>query len=367
MSISDDFAWYWFTNIESIGRRTRNKLLEIFDTPENILKSDNKTIDSISFLTDRQKSMIIKSDMEKTKRDYDKLQNLGVRFISCENSEYPVSLQNIPDKPHALYIKGHIPNEDNLSVSIIGSRNASEYGKNIAAMIGGEFAKNGVNVISGLAKGIDSAAQRGSVSFGGTTCAVLGCGPDICYPKSNIELYMMIQKNGCIMSEYPPGTAPLAGYFPERNRIISGLGDIILVVEAGEKSGSLITVDCALEQGKEVYAVPGRVTDKGSLGCNMLIKNGANVFVSVEDILEMQGIFSNRKYSVNKKINIVLATEEKMVYAKLGLEPKHVNRIVHETGLPVQTVMRIVLNLEMRHVIRQSANNYYVIDVYNQE
>lgn len=209
-----------------------------------------------------------------------------VKSIKVTDVEYPNRLRNIPDRPQLLYVKGELPREEVLTVGIIGARNCSTYGKQIATEIGREMALHGVQVISGMARGIDGIGQRAALLHGGETYAVLGSGVDICYPKENYDIYNKASLQGGIISTYPLGTPPLARNFPPRNRVISGLADVVVVIEAGMKSGTMITVDMALEQGKDVYVVPGRISDRLSEGCNYLISEGAYIILSVDNFVE---------------------------------------------------------------------------------
>ena len=208
------------------------------------------------------------------------------RKILRTDREYPRRLLEIPQAPKQLYVRGKLPEEGVPSVAVIGARDCSYYGQEVAKRLGRLFGENGIQVISGMARGIDGIGQQAAVQAGGSSFAVLGCGADICYPRQNQDLYDRLCKQGGVISEYEWGTPPRAGYFPPRNRIVSGLADAVIVVEARKKSGTLITVDMALEQGKEVYAVPGRLVDDLSSGCNYLIKNGAGILLDMEEFME---------------------------------------------------------------------------------
>ena len=222
-----------------------------------------------------------------------------------------------------------------------------------------EFASCGVQVISGLARGIDGWAHKGAIDGGGETFAVLGCGVDICYPSQNINLYREIQKKGGIISEYEEGEKPLGWHFPLRNRIISGLADIVLVIEAKKKSGSLITVEYALEQGKSVYALPGRVGEALSEGCNNLIFQGAQIAKNVEIILEELEILDKMTKEKNKKTEIRLARKEEMVYSCVDLKPKHLDEIIKLTDLELLEVQEILVKLELMELVTEPIKNYY--------
>ena len=234
----------------------------------------------------------------------------------------------------------------------------------MALSFGEELAKNGFIIVSGMAKGVDGIAHRGALNGGGLTYAVLGCGPDICYPRENKGLYRDILKKGGILSEYPPGTMPLPIHFPARNRIISGLSDIVLVIEARERSGSLITADMALEQGRDVYALPGPVTSELSRGCNCLIKQGAEVLLSPDELLRESGIWQRISKSDNSKNSlknkIMLESTENLVYSKLDLYPKSKEKILQETGLGAAEVIRALVALELKGYIHEISKNYYV-------
>lgn len=223
-----------------------------------------------------------------------------------------------------------------------------------------ELASCGIEVISGMAKGIDGVSQRAAIDAGGKTYAILGCGVDICYPREHFDLYQHIQENGGIISEQPPGTSPLPQHFPARNRIISGLADIILVMEAQEKSGSLITADMALEQGKDVYALPGSIDSNLSWGCHNLIKQGAGILLSPKELIEELGIFHKTKMKKVTENEIALETPEKLVYSCLDFEPKNLGRILELTGLTIPILMDALVNLELKGYIREISKNHYV-------
>lgn len=210
----------------------------------------------------------------------------GIRMVRLGEKEYPKRLSNIPGPPKQLYYMGELPREEVPSVAVIGARDCSEYGKFVARRLGETLGRNGVQVISGMARGIDGITQQAALEAGGRSFAVLGSGVDVCYPSSNRPLYEKLKVQGGILSEYIPGTKALGRLFPPRNRIVSGLADVLIVVEAREKSGTLITTDMALEQGKDVYVVPGRITDRLSDGCNRLLRMGAGVILNPEDFVE---------------------------------------------------------------------------------
>ncbi len=227
------------------------------------------------------------SYLRRTAQEYEKK---GIRYIWAGEPDYPERLRCIDDPPFGLFVKGRLPNQERPAVGIVGARMASTYGKTQARRYASSLAAAGVQVISGMARGIDGIAGRGALDAGDDSFAVLGGGVDICYPKENRDLYEALADRGGLISEYRPGVQPQNRFFPSRNRIISGLSDLILVIESRERSGTLITVDRALEQGKDVWALPGRVDDAGSSGCNRLIRQGAGIALSPEIVLEALGL-----------------------------------------------------------------------------
>ena len=301
------------------------------------------------------------------------MESKGYKFVLRYEQNYPKRLKDIYDPPHILYYRGRLPDNDRPSIAIIGARECTQYGIYNAMRFASELANNGFQIISGLARGIDEAAHKGVISVeDGTTFAILGCGVDICSPKENINTFMETIANGGVLSEYPIGASPIAGNFPRRNRIISGLCDGILVVEARKKSGSLITVDMALEQGKDVYAIPGMITSNLSEGCNNIIKLGAKLVTDISDILEdyrdylyRRNLDKNTKANYEKcmsnlvKKKVFLERREKIVYASLRLESKHIDEIVCETGLSIGEVIKILFDLEEKKLVIQTKNNYY--------
>lgn len=218
--------------------------------------------------------------------EYESLTGRGIHLTAQGEADYPERLAKIPDRPYALYYAGSLPPKEARAVALIGARDCSEYGRYMAGQFGAALARAGVQVISGMARGIDSIGQERALAEGGYSMGVLGCGVDVCYPRENRKLYETLIADGGVCSEYPPGSEPRAVLFPPRNRIISGLADAVLVIEAREKSGTLITVDMALEQGREVYALPGRATDPLSGGCNRLIRQGAGLVSAPGELLE---------------------------------------------------------------------------------
>ena len=279
---------YWLM-CAPIGDATKSRLLLRFGRPSGVFETSEKALlDSTLSIGKKERwiAYIKERKEENAKREYEELQTKGILFYPEYHPFYPVKLLSIPARPFGIFVKGKLPDIRQRSLAIVGARDCSEYGQYVARHFAEKMAQNGVAVISGLARGIDGIAQRAAMEAGGESFGVLGCGADICYPKSNEKLYRMCMERGGILSTYLPGTPPTPNLFPPRNRIISGLSDGILIIEAREKSGTIITADLALEQGKDVFVIPGRVTDRLSDGCNSLIRQGASLIQSPEQLLE---------------------------------------------------------------------------------
>lgn len=292
-----EFYWYWMSNLKGIGLRTRGKLLEGWGHPSVLYDIPGDQLED--FLDPKQ------MEIWNSSKDYTKLENglkqlreEGVRFLHLESEDYPERLRDLYDPPTGLYLKGELPDPAQPAVAIVGSRKSTPYGRKMADYFAGRLAGQGIAIISGMAAGIDSAAHRSTLAHGGYTLGILGGGIDTMYPKDNWDLYLDMYKKGGIMSEYNLGVLNHAALFPMRNRLISGIADAVLVVEAAFKSGSLITADQGMEQGKDIYALPGRVTDAMSQGCNHLIAQGAFLAESpekmIEEILERNQLWKNR-------------------------------------------------------------------------
>ena len=301
------------------------------------------------------------------------------------DSLYPEALQRISHHPGKLYYRGCLPAENIPAVAIVGARKCSGYGKEMAEWFAGALARAGVQIVSGMALGIDGVAQRAALRAGGKSFGVLGCGTDICYPGQNRDLYEMLLERGGILSEHCAGTPPLPGHFPSRNRLISALSDIVLVIEAKERSGSLITVDFALEQGKDVYALPGRTTDVMSCGCNRLIRQGAGIALEPSDILEMlrekgrdfseitlkQEKTGKRTEEDHKKFFEKLNRQEKMIWNIMGSRPISLQELYErikscEDGndMELPEVMDMMMSFVLKGMIFPVQGNRYEKKIY---
>ena len=365
---------YWLASLEAygVGLMTRRKLKEIFFDARGVYKAANEEILKADGIKEEIKEQIIghRYTEDELENNYRKLLSSGVRFICEGDEEYPDRLRAIKDRPDVLFVKGRLPDENKLTLSIVGSRHASSYGIKVTEYFAEELVKNNVQIISGMAYGIDSCAHRVSLEMGADTFAVMGCGIDICYPAEKIELYEQIKRHGGIISEFPPKIPPLAYRFPMRNRIIAGLSDIVLVVEARKKSGSLITANYALEQGKDVYVIPGRIDDLNSEGCNMLWFDGAIPALSPKTITEGSA-FKNLLYieethspkikeNFTDKEKIILASKNDIVYSCLDLHPKGVEEIVKITKKSPEEVTLALVELQLAGEAEEVHRGFYI-------
>ena len=281
--------------------------------------------------------------------------------ISSKSAEYPEKLNNYPKMPEILFVKGRLPDRKKPSIAIVGARACSPYGRIQAFRYAKILSSAGVQIISGMAYGIDAEAHKGALEGGTATYAVLAGGVDICYPAGNKALYeRILREGGGIISEQPPGMRARNYFFPARNRIISGLADMVLIVEAREKSGSLITAQWALDQGKTVYAIPGPVNEELSIGCHKLIYDGAGIAYSPEILLRELGMNYENKVKSDSKNDLGLASDLKLVYSCLDLRPKSTDFLIQKTGLPPRQVGSLLLELKLSGLIREIGRHYYI-------
>jgi len=354
---------YWFANLMKISCRRKLELRQVIKTAEALYYIEETELKQ--YVEDEKERTLILDNIRSWKLDeeYQKLQQKEAWFVTILDERYPERLRNIPSPPYAIFVKGSLPSEDRRSVAIVGARECTPYGEVMARDFAKTLAREGVQIISGMARGVDSAGQRGALEAGGTSFGVLGCGVDICYPASNRKLFEKIKEQGGVLSEFELGSPPLAYHFPQRNRVISGLADAILIIEAKEKSGSLITADCALEQGKTVFALPGRVGDLLSEGCNRLIYQGAVPAWCPEMILdEMNWNLKSSKKSENEKEKEILglAREDNLVYSCLNFNPKNITNLQDETGLSCQEIMKSLVQLQIRGLAKEIWKNNYI-------
>lgn len=364
-----EFA-YWLLSIPGIGEKTIRLLLSRFKSPGKVYTASEAELSEclkgmqLTHVLERQRNWNLKEE-------YEKLDIKGIGVVFYGEKTYPKRLLEIPDAPYALFYRGSLPREETLSVAVIGARECSGYGEFVAAQLGRYLGEQGIQVISGMARGIDGISQTAAMEAGGTSYGVLGSGVDVCYPKSNHRLYDRLIRQGGVLSAYVPGALPASGHFPPRNRIVSGLADALVVVEARGKSGTLITVDMALEQGKEVFVVPGRITDRLSDGCNRLLTQGAGVFLTPADFVSQLRELAAKKgiaktddgesknedeiketvIEKQKKQNLLIISKElRPVYKQLEISPKTIEQILckmpagYHQGLVSAALMRLCMD-----------------------
>lgn len=357
---------HWIYNIAGVGSKTIMRLLAQVKTPQILYHLPGKELELILKQNRMNPNLAKRIIGAKQRWDvqgaYHSLSEKKIGFTCLGHSDYPERLLQIPDAPYGIYYLGKLPDKDRPTAAIIGARNCSEYGKHMAKCFGREFATAGVQIISGMARGIDGIGQNAALAAGGYSLGVMGCGVDICYPAENKELYDLLCIQGGICSEYPPGTSPRNHLFPPRNRIISGLSDLVLVIEAKNRSGTLITVDMALEQGREVYALPGRVTDALSEGTNRLLQQGAAVALSPQDVLHSltgQPAVGHNPCALltDRQIDLLEILEDTPQSVEMIKQRMLLNG---DCDIPLPELMNELVKLSLNGLARQIGNSYFM-------
>lgn len=343
----------WFTTINASNKDKLNLIKQFGNTKEIWYMFISKNKAMAKFYYDKDRINQIKQEMIKEE----------IRVVFYYEEDYPKVLKNYDDMPFGLFYKGNIKKLNSIStnVGVVGSRNCTHYGFDITKILIKDLVKQDIGIISGMARGIDTYAHTQCLENNGYTCAVLGCGANVIYPRENRGLYCQIVDKGCIISQYEPNTKPMPYNFPIRNRIISGLSDLIIVVEAGIKSGSLITANSALDQGKEVAAVPGSVFSKASLGTNMLIKEGAHSITKSSDVFDILGLqVKNNGYSNYEEKIKFQKPEEKKLYNLITDVPMHVDDIKRLTNIDIKELYALLFEMQLKNEILCLGGNYYV-------
>jgi DNA processing protein len=360
--------------VSDIGSIRLKKLLEYFATPQDILKASPGQLTAVSGIGEKIARNIVSFKKQDLDRELKSAEKMGLRILTPDDAVYPENLKNIVDPPIVLYVKGELKEQDKLSIAIVGSRRASFYGLSSAEKFAAALSACGLTVVSGMARGVDSYAHKGALKAGGRTIAVIGSGFAQIYPPENKKLAQEVAQNGAVVSEFPIDAKPLRENFPRRNRVISGLSLGTLVVEAARNSGALITADFALEQGREVFALPGKIDSETSFGTNQLIKQGAKLVSDVEDIIEELNLSNCGNFALDGRLektagassacfgveiapvsaeNCELTAEESLLYNSLSGEPLHLDDIAGRLGLGIPQILNTLLNLEMKKLIRQ--------------
>lgn len=349
-----------FNRISGIGRVRLGQLEKYFNSlkaawlaPARELKNAGLDENTVAAIVRQRDSVSPDTEMEKLSR-------LNIQTVSLYDEAYPARLKEIYDCPPLLYIKGTITASDDISLAVVGTRRATAYGKQVTEEIITELARNKVTIVSGLARGIDTAAHKAALEAGGRSIAVLGGGLDAIYPSENTALAAEITRNGAIISEYPVGSRPRPENFPRRNRILSGLSLGVLAIEAGEASGALITANLALEQNREVFAIPGNIFSPYSCGTNRLIQEGAKMVTNYKDILEELNLTEIARQLEMREVLPVTETE-KLILDKLGTEPCHIDQLCRTSGLPAATVSGMLTMLEIKGLARQIGAQNYIL------
>ena len=359
--MDDRFYWLALNSITGFGPVLIKALLDRFGDPKHVFEASRRELARVDGIGQRLAGVIKETDVRgKVNRELKLIEEFNVSIVTIRDQSYPSNLRQIYDSPPLLYVRGNFQPEDDLAISMVGSRLASNYGRMTTERIAGDLARHGVTMVSGMARGIDSAAHRGALLVGGRTIAVLGCGVDIVYPPENRHLFDEIVAHGAVISEFPMSTPPEGVNFPRRNRIISGLSLGVVIVQASARSGSLITARLALEQNRDVFAVPGNVGMTGSQGTNRLIKQGAKLTESAEDILEEVLPRFRHQWVESEDRDLSLEEEEERVFCLLEDEPIHIDSIIAQTRMSASRVSAILLQLELNGLVQQLSGKRFV-------
>jgi DNA processing protein len=359
--LTDVQYWIGFNIVSGIGPARFKRLLDHFGEAGRAWHATEVELHAAGLDARSIESLIAARQELSLADELARVQRQGASVVTWEDKRYPPRLLQIHGAPPLLYVKGEILPEDEWAVAVVGTRSATKYGRQMVEEIAGGLGRSGITVVSGLARGIDSLAHRAALRAGGRTISVLGSGIDIIYPSEHGDLAQKIAEKGAIITEYPLGTKPEAGNFPPRNRIISGLSLGTLVVEAGKRSGALITADFALEQGREVFALPGSATSGKSEGTNRLIQEGAaKLVLSVDDILEELNLTLVEQH---REARMVVPGDEKEAHILryLSAEPVHVDEIGQRTSLPISEVTSTLTMMELKGMVRQVGGMNYVV------
>ena len=353
--MSDLRYWLALNFVNDIGPVLTRRLLSAFGNPENIFGMTANELMKVEGIGENKvKGIIGFREWDRVDREIDRAVKNKANLITMADKSYPQMLRHLPDAPIVLYVKGEIKDDDKYAIAMVGSRLPTDYGLSVAEKMSSAIASYGLTVVSGMARGIDAASHLGALKAGGRTIAVLGSGIDIPYPSENRGLMNAIASSGAVVTEFPLGTPPDRENFPRRNRIISALSLGVVVTEATVDSGSLITANYALEQGKTVFAVPGNITSATSRGTNDLIKKGARLIEEPEEIIDdlrpqIKGILREAKKALPP-----MADDEKNLCSFLSGEPKHIDLITRESGISTSEALSILLRLELKGIVRQA-------------
>ena len=352
--------WIGFSKVSGIGPARLRALLDYYGDIELAWQANPGELRAIGLDRRSVENLVKVRNALDLNRELEELKKLDITVLNWENPAYPALLKNIADPPITLYVRGALAPQDEWALAVVGTRQATPYGRECTQMLVRGLVENGITIVSGLAYGIDTEAHKAAVNAGGRTIAVLGCGVDIIYPAENRRLAQAILKNGALVSEYPLGVKPESRNFPPRNRIISGLSLGVLFVEGTVQSGARITTDYALEQGREVFAVPGTILHKNSSGPNHLIQNGAKLVTQVNDILEELNLSMVVQHA-EARVIIPDNEVEAILLKQLSSDPRHVDDLGQATGLAAPDIASALTMMELKGMVRQVGGMNYVL------
>lgn len=387
--MENELYWIWLTTLAGVTGFDITALLENFESAADIYKQES--FDEILGIKPSVRSRLKDKSLKKAEAVYEKIKSIGAKVITFDSKDYPDTLRYIENPPYVLYLRGELPKWDRLlMIGVVGTRDATPYGTSATKRICSALAERGVTIVSGMARGIDAVAARSALDKGAKTIAVLGCGIDSAYPSENRQLMCDIMENGTVISEYPPGSGPLKTHFPERNRIISGLSKGVLVTEAPKKSGALITAGYAIENGRDLFAVPGSIFEVNCAGTNALLASCAKAVTSAQDILDeyvyevehlnlekpknkiLQKVFGGANpEKINNEITISiedkkfqsLSSDEKAVAVLLMEENMHIDDIKRRSGIEISKLTPILSMLEFGGYIKKLPGNNYKLNI----
>jgi DNA processing protein len=348
--MNETFELLFLLSIEKLTGKKVYDLLEHFRGARGVISASRAQISTVAG-AETAEAISAFTINDTLRRKNELIEEMAIKIIAYYSADYPAWLRKIEHFPPIIFVRGSVLPEDEISIAVIGTRGATVYGKEIARNFAGEFAQAGATVISGMARGIDTEAHLGALQNNGRTIAILGCGIDICYPPENKKLMTEIAKHGAVISEFNLGTPPLAQNFPKRNRIVSGMAKAVVAIEAKEKSGVMNTVKWALEQNKDVFAIPGNIYSKTSYGTNRLIKDGAIPVTSANDVLEYLGMQHTRREKETREI--LLDETERTIWEALSFEPIYLDTLAEKVSQPTSTILSVLLQLEIKGYVKQ--------------
>ena len=356
-------SWIALSLVPEVGPVTFRKLLSLYRDPASVFEAPLRELSAIEGVGGKKaKNIKDFSGWKNVEKHVEQLNRCDARVVTFRDADYPSMLRQTEDAPVLLYVKGSIQKEDKFAIAIVGSRKLSPYGKLVTERLSSELSRSGFTIVSGMARGIDTVAHTNSITSGGRTIAVLGSGIDRAYPPENRGLMERITASGYVASEFPCGTEPNKENFPRRNRLISGLSMGVVVVEAAAGSGALITAGSALEQNREVFAVPGNITSPNSAGTNELIKKGAKLIQKSDDIIEELAPMLRGYVKAKEKLKVDITKEEKKLCDILSGEPVHIDTLSRELSLSPAAALATLLGLEIKGIVRQSeGKRFYLV------